>query len=148
MEITYETDTKDPERLKATLSYLAESVGGRVRKAGLACNCVTVKLRYSDFTTRTRSAALGAASDDTSMILRVADKLLSRLYREHGGKARLMGLAVSATQAPGQLELFENKAISKTARLARGMDMVRNRFGFESALLARSCLHTAAPAPR
>ncbi len=140
-EITYATDTEDPNRLRATLSYLAESVGRRVRKSGLVFKTVSVKLRHSDFKTFTCSRALARPCDDTSVIFKTADELLERLLTK-GARIRLVGVAVSTTDQMTQLDLFDSQAKSASALLHRNMDIVRDRFGFESVLMARSCLHS------
>jgi len=142
-EVTYSEDTEDSQRLLATLSYLSESVGRRVRSAGLYFRGVTVKLRYSDFRTYTRSRALLSPSDDSSVIFQSARDLLDQL-KIRRTRVRLIGVSVTTADPVVQLDLF--KKSRKAAGLAlvhRRMDEVRDRFGFESVLLARSCLHSA-----
>ncbi|GAH80797.1 unnamed protein product, partial [marine sediment metagenome] len=62
-ETTFGKDTKDRSLLKATLRYLSERVGADLRQRGKQARCITLKLRYADFTTITRSHTLKQTSD-------------------------------------------------------------------------------------
>ena len=53
-ETTFEEDTHDMVFLSATLRYQAERVGADLRNAGKQAKCVSIKVRYADFTTITR----------------------------------------------------------------------------------------------
>jgi DNA polymerase-4 len=50
-ETTFAEDTRDISFLKATLRYLGERVGAELRESGKQTHCITIKLRYADFTT-------------------------------------------------------------------------------------------------
>ncbi len=142
-EVTYSEDTENPQRLLATLSYLSESVGRRVRSAGLYFRGVTVKLRYSDFKTYTRSRALLSPSDDSSVIFQSARDLLDQL-KIRRTRVRLIGVSVTTADPVVQLDLFKkSRRAAGLALVHRRMDEVRDRFGFESVLLARSYLHSS-----
>ncbi len=54
-ETTFEKDTRNRQFLEATLRYLGERVGADLRQRGKQAKCVTLKLRYADFTTITQS---------------------------------------------------------------------------------------------
>ncbi|MEZ5140321.1 MAG: hypothetical protein R2711_16590 [Acidimicrobiales bacterium] len=54
-EETYPHDLRDRDDLAAELVRLGDAVGSRLREAGLAGRTVTLKLRFGDFTTITRS---------------------------------------------------------------------------------------------
>ncbi len=138
-EVTYSEDTQDVEKIKATLSYMSENVGKRVRAAGLLFRTVTLKLRYSDFATYTRSRTLPVDSEDSNDIYNIACDLLDNLLAHRRG-VRLVGVGVATHGADAQLDLF-GRTEHRSPRLHREMDRVRGRFGFDSVLLARSCLH-------
>lgn len=144
-ETTYVRDTRDISKIEATLSYLCESVGGRLRREGMLFRKVAVKIRYGDFTTFERSVTIFEPSDDTGVIFRAARGLL-RGSLETGRPVRLVGVAVSALSAPPrQMNLFRKDENPHAAgRLWRGMDEARNRFGFDAVMLARSHIHSAA----
>ena len=67
-ETTFHTDTIDQAVLKATLSYLSERVGSQLRQQAKQARCVTIKLRYADFTTVTRNHTLTQATNSDRSI--------------------------------------------------------------------------------
>jgi len=147
-EITYAVDTSDPETMEATLSYLSESVARRLRKAGLSFGRVTLKLRYENFNTYTRSRMVDPPATDARAVYRVARKLMRALYNRKA-RVRLVGVTVSALVRPDrQIDLFGDAVAMARERLENGMDRARDRFGFESVLLARSYLHSHGRAER
>jgi DNA polymerase-4 len=106
-ECTYDTDLVAPRDLDGQLEQLATSVGRGLAKRDLAARTVILKVRYSDFTTVTRSQTLPAPTADPDLILRIARLLLART--EAGRRpVRLLGVG-AASLAPGrlaQLDLF------------------------------------------
>ena len=50
-EETFGHDHRDVERLRATLRGQAERVARELREGGYATRCVTLKLRFADFST-------------------------------------------------------------------------------------------------
>jgi DNA polymerase-4 len=54
-ETTYATDLADVDRMKSELALLAEKVAESLHKKNLFARTITLKLRYGDFTTVTRS---------------------------------------------------------------------------------------------
>jgi DNA polymerase IV len=71
-ETTFEYDTKDWLILSDTLLDLAREATEDVRKDGLKARTITVKVRSSNFETRTRGKTLKEATDDIAVIHRVA----------------------------------------------------------------------------
>ena len=69
---------------------------------------MTAKLRYSDFSIRTRSTTLPAAVDDAGVIGDVACGLLDRGLRDRPGALRLVGVGVSSLSPYRQLSLEES----------------------------------------
>ena len=67
-ETTFAEDLRDRSLLEATLRYLAERVGRRLRQSGKLARCVTIKLRYADFATITRNRTLPQATDADEVI--------------------------------------------------------------------------------
>lgn len=57
-ETTFDEDTTDTSLLESTLLHLTEDVCRRLRRQRLEARTVTVKIRYSDFVTHTRSRTL------------------------------------------------------------------------------------------
>ena len=107
-EDTFARDLVDRERLHDEVRRLAQLVSERLRNSGLSGRTVTAKLRYSDFSIRTRSATLPAAVDDALVIGDVACGLLDRGLRDRPGALRLVGVGVSGLSPYRQLSLEES----------------------------------------
>ncbi|HUG65405.1 MAG TPA: DNA polymerase IV [Gaiellaceae bacterium] len=107
-EDTFPRDLSDRERLHDEVRRLAELVAERLRNAGLSGRTVTAKLRYADFSIRTRSTTLAAAVDEAAVIGDVACGLLDRGLRDRPGALRLVGVGVSALSPHRQLRLEES----------------------------------------
>jgi DNA polymerase IV len=104
-EDTFARDVSEREVLHAEVRRLAELVSQRLRSSGLSGRTVTAKLRYGDFSIRTRSTTLGAAIDDAQLIGEVACGLLDRGLRDRPGALRLVGVGVSSLSPYRQLTL-------------------------------------------
>jgi DNA polymerase-4 len=104
-EETFERDVADRERLHGEITRMAESLSGRLRERRLFARTVTTKLRYGDFTTRTRSETITVATDDATRIGELACALLDRALEQRPGALRLVGVGVSSLQPLAQLAL-------------------------------------------
>ena len=126
-EETFERDTRDVELLRATLRGQSERVARELRAEGYAGRTVTLKLRFSDFSTITR-AHTDDPTQDGLAIFRRAETLFGRVKLEQA--VRLIGLSVSGLglAGEGQLSLLEPNALRRE-RLARAVDRLAARFG-------------------
>ncbi len=106
-EDTFARDLIDREQLHAEVRRLSELVSERLRRSSLSGRTVTAKLRYADFSIRTRSTTLGSAVDDPDTIGDVACGLLDRGLRDRPGALRLVGVGVSSLSPYRQLTLEE-----------------------------------------
>jgi DNA polymerase-4 len=106
-EDTFARDLTDRERLHDEVRRLSELVSERLRASGLSGRTVTAKLRYGDFSIRTRSTTLPAAVDEPTVIGEVACALLDRGLRDRPGALRLVGVGVSGLSPYRQLTLEE-----------------------------------------
>ena len=106
-EDTFARDLVDRERLHDEVRRLSELVSERLRNSGLSGRTVTAKLRYADFSIRTRSTTLPAAVDDAGVIGDFACALLDRGLRDRPGALRLVGVGVSSLSPYRQLTLEE-----------------------------------------
>ncbi|MBV8395187.1 MAG: DNA polymerase IV, partial [Actinobacteria bacterium] len=104
-EETFERDVGDPERLHDELRLMAGRLGEHLRTRGQTARTVTTKLRYPDFSIRTRSTSLPAGTDDAERIGELACSLLDRALRDRPGPLRLVGVGVSGLAEHAQLEL-------------------------------------------
>jgi DNA polymerase-4 len=106
-EDTFARDVFERAVLHEEVKRLAELVSERLRNSGLSGRTVTAKLRYGDFSIRTRSTTLGAAVDEADVIGTVACGLLDRGLRDRPGALRLVGVGVSGLSPFRQLTLEE-----------------------------------------
>ncbi len=107
-ERTFLEDTSDRILLAETLKRLSDKVGVRLRKAGLTARTVTLKMRYSDFTTLTRQVRLRDTTDTSAEIFQIALRLFEREWQA-SRRIRLIGVGVSALEKRPrcvQLRLF------------------------------------------
>jgi len=109
-EQTYEYDLTDTDSILKTLLSHCGRVAQRLHNAGIAGRVVVVKLKYADFTLRTRRISLPEPVSDTTSIHRAASQLLSEF---EPGPVRLTGVSVSgltdAYQEDAQPSLFEDQ---------------------------------------
>jgi DNA polymerase IV len=92
-EETFPHDLRDPDQLHREVVRMADGVGSRLRRAGLAGRTVTLKVRFGDFRTITRSATLSSAVDEGLPIAHTASDLLTAIDPSPG--IRLLGVSVS-----------------------------------------------------
>jgi nucleotidyltransferase/DNA polymerase involved in DNA repair len=128
-EHTYDRDTADPARLRATLLDLADGVAGRLRAHGLRARTVTLKYRDEDFHTTTHARTLAEGTDSGNALFRVASALFAEVHR--GRKVRLLGIYTSrfGDEKP-QLALFDEPSSPSPVDTLR--DQVKKRFGDEA----------------
>jgi DNA polymerase IV len=105
VEETFERDLEERERLHAELRRMADRLGQYLRRDGLAARTVTTKLRYADFSIRSRSTSLEVGIDDAAKIGELACSLLDRGLRDRPGALRLVGVGVSGLSDFRQLSL-------------------------------------------
>ena len=104
-EETFERDVSDRERLHAELRAQAERLAELLRRDRMNARTVTTKLRYADFSIRSRSTTLAAGTDDAATIGDLACSLLDRALRDRPGPLRLVGVGVSSLEPFRQLTL-------------------------------------------
>lgn len=125
-EHTYDEDTADRERLRATLLGLADAVAARLRARGLRARTITLKYRDEDFRTTTHARTLKRATDAGDELFRVASELFGEVHARR--RVRLLGVYASHFgEASPQLALFEPSP--QPAPVDRLRDELRRRFG-------------------
>jgi DNA polymerase-4 len=134
-EETFERDCRDLARLQETLRGQAERVARELRAGRLAACRVTLKLRWADFRTLTRSHT-GDPTQDGLELYRRAATLLAR--EPLAQPVRLIGVSASTfrPEAHGQLPLLDPAAVRRE-QLARAVDRITGRFGRSAILPAR-----------
>jgi DNA polymerase IV len=104
-EETFPHDVADVERLHDELRRQSVRVAEYLRKRNQVARTVTTKLRYPDFSIRTRSTSLPVGIDDAERIGALACALLDRALRDRPGPLRLVGVGVSGLADHVQLSL-------------------------------------------
>ena len=139
-ETTFDKDTKNRSLLKATLRYLGERVGADLRGRGKQARCITLKLRYADFTTITRSHTLAQTTDSDQVKFDTGAKLLNKALSLEKQAARLIGIGVSNLIESGrQLEMLDSSA-QRLEQLNKAVDRIRNKYGFTAIQTGRTLL--------
>lgn len=131
-ETTLDKLLRDIEKMEEVLWELVEEVGGRLRQEGFYARCITVKIRYTNFKTITRSRTLSTPTCFDREIFEVTQELL-RKNLIPGGAVRLLGVSASALVSSGwQESLFEIKKRRGWEKLYRGIDRLRAKYGEEA----------------
>ena len=104
-EETFPRDLDDRAILHAEIETMADRVAERLHRRGSAARTITTKVRYADFSIRSRSRTLAAHCDDATEIARVACELLDRALKDRPGALRLVGVGVSNLSVERQLAL-------------------------------------------
>jgi DNA polymerase-4 len=130
-EETYEDDLLDAESIRRTLLEHAGRVARRLVRSGLSARTVVVKVKYSDFTIRSRRTTLPEPVQDTDAIYRAAVALLARLPLE-SRRVRLTGVSVGGLEAGGPpLTLIPDVEAEKRRRIEQVSARISERFGDE-----------------
>jgi DNA polymerase-4 len=105
VENTFERDLTDRGQLHGELRRMADRVAEHLQTSGRTARTVSTKVRYTDFTIRSRSTSLRVGIDDGEQIGELACSLLDRALRDRPGALRLVGVGVSGLASHRQLAL-------------------------------------------
>ena len=98
-EITYSQDLTDILEIRQEVDKMARDAAAWLERKQLLCRTVTIKVRYSDFTTITRSHSSTPAARDAEDIAQRAVKLLDRTDAA-ARPVRLLGVSVHNLEDP------------------------------------------------
>ena len=104
-EETFERDIADRDQLHAELRRMAERLGDHLTRTNQAARTITTKVRYPDFSIRSRSSTVAAGLDDGAAIGDIACALLDRALADRPGPLRLVGVGLSNLEPFRQLAL-------------------------------------------
>lgn len=126
-EETFETDVADVELLRAELLRLSDRVAARLRRAGFEASGVAIKVRFSDFSTITRSATLPEPSAVGQRIGEASRELLAAVDLRL--PVRLIGVRAERLQPAGSggVALWDDDADWR--RIEGTLDDALARFG-------------------
>ena len=128
-ERTFLEDVSDPASIESVLCGLCERVCWRARKRHIKARTVTLKVRYADFHTLTRSRTLCPTSSELELYPIVKEMLT--LARTRSLPLRLLGMQLSNLGVFEQLSLFDHHE-----RVSAVVDTIRERYGFSMVTLA------------
>lgn len=128
-ERTFERDSTNVNKLKEIIIAMAENLAFQLRRGKKLTSCVSVKIRYSDFSTETLQSRLPYTSADHVLIPRIKE-LFDKLFKKRL-LVRLVGIKYShLVGGHYQIQLFDDA--EKTIRLYQAMDFIRDKHGDRS----------------
>lgn len=137
-EETFAVDTADDALLHRELLRLSHRTAERLRSTGMVARTISLKLRYTDFSTITRSRTVHAPVDSAQLIYAVTVQLLESL----GPRAmtvRLVGVRAEQLEDAAQtsLQLSLDRRDDNWRAAEQALDRVAEKFGSKSVLPAR-----------
>ncbi|WP_368496752.1 DNA polymerase IV [Herbiconiux sp. A18JL235] len=133
-ERTFDVDERSPEVLRRELLHQSNRVAARLRAAGLVGKTVALKLRFSDFTTISRSRTLGEHTDLGKRIYDEVSSVFEAAWKD-GAPVRLIGVRVEQLTEAGetlhQPSLWADETVPSEGwhDAERTIDKVAARFG-------------------
>ncbi len=135
VEETYSRDLVGRDLIESALLAHSQQLAIRLRRSGFGARTVSLKVRFADFTTVTRSHTMPHAISQGRDLYHVALELLSQVPDE--GPVRLLGLGGSSfedTESSGQMSIDSDDAWH---RMGEVVAEVQDRFGSDSLAPAR-----------
>ncbi len=134
---TLNEDTSSVSILSNHISYLIEKACFQLRQEKLTCGAISLRLRFSDFVTVSRSSRIIRTSDDRE-IFQACLRLLEKLYKRRL-KIRLIGIHLGGLQCGAVTpDLFDTLLPECRRHLPDILQLIRVRYGFGSILRMRS----------
>ena len=135
---TFAHDLEDEEEILKELLRLSEKASARLRAREMSAKTISIKVRFADFKTISRSKTLALPIDGMQECYEVAKKLYLALKLERV-RIRLIGISLESLEdsssSPVQLELGERENGWREA--TRAVDQAKARFGDASVRPAR-----------
>ena len=127
-EETFSEDLDNPEEILREFLRMTEKATARLRERSLFAKTISIKIKFADFSSLTRSKTVPIAIDNTHDTYEVI-KALYLALRNDGARIRLVGVSLSQLQegAPVQLELGARERGWREADTA--IDRAQARFG-------------------
>jgi DNA polymerase-4 len=131
-ENTFDHDLDCAQEILREVLRLSDRTAARLRAKGLCGHTVTLKVRFHNFKTITRSTTLAEEVDATPELYEVARSLYERVHGERV-RIRLLGVSVSGlAPGPPRRQLSLVGAPARTGEAATAVDAIRHRFGDEA----------------
>lgn len=128
-ERTFKEDMTNKNFVREKLFYLTGKVCQELRDKGWQASTVTIKLRYSDFKTLTRSKTI-KPTDDEKTVFEVAEGMLQKAHTRRIA-VRLIGIGLTKfTPFSEQELLFEDYEV-KRKKMLKAVTRIRSMYGYE-----------------
>ena len=133
-ERTFATDIAAKDILLDVLREQVEDVAQRLRMDDLEAKTITLKLRYDDFRTITRSKTFRHSTNTTKQLWEEGKEVFLKWHKKSAGALRLLGFGASGLQkaASGQHQLFSEPDQEKQKSLDKAFDAIRGKFGHDA----------------
>ncbi|GAB5547735.1 MAG: DNA polymerase IV [Sandaracinaceae bacterium] len=133
-EETYDEDLTSRAEIEKTLLRHASRIARRLLEGGISAGRVTVKIKYADFTLKTRQLRLSEPVDDAGSLYTAARSLLDR-FPLAGRAVRLTGVSAGdLREGPPPRTLFSDERKDKRRAVESAMAKLRARFGEDVSL--------------
>jgi DNA polymerase-4 len=130
-EHTFATDIDDEKILLGVILEQVQQIARRLREENLKAHTITLKLRYGNFKTITRSKTLENPTCATETLWQAAKAVFEQWAAAEKGALRLVGFRAGNLEAKqtGQMLLFDDPKNDKQKRLDSALDAIENRYG-------------------
>jgi DNA polymerase-4 len=132
---TYEHDLTNSQQVDTELLRLCDRLGSRMRRSGLAGRTISLKVRYSDFTTINRSITFDHSTDNSHELRRAVKLLADKV--EWARPVRLLGVEVGTLVEGGSPRQLSTEEPPKWGDLADAVEQIRGRYGVRAIKPAR-----------
>ena len=134
---TFDVDLYQPEEILKEFLRLTEKSADRMRAKGLAANTISIKVRFADFKTISRSKTLDLPTTGTQEIFEVAKSLYLGLELDRV-LVRLVGVSLdSLVENDDVTQMVLGERTSSWQQADRAIDRVKAKFGSGSLRPAR-----------
>lgn len=137
-EGTFNEDVASGQRLRAVLRAYSESVASQLREKGWRTRTVSLKLRYGDFTTISRSVTLKRPANSNDAVYEAAVGMFEKLRAADGRAVRLIGVGLSNFVEDVKQLSLETTVDDRQEKLSAAFDRVRTKYGSKSLQTGRT----------
>jgi DNA polymerase-4 len=125
-EQTFEVNVADPEDIRRVLMDQVEAVAQRLRKHNIQARGISLKIRYGDFTTISRSKTLAASTNSTQELWQAAREVFDAWPFQ---PVRLIGVSAERlSNGDEQMSLFTDPERERQKKLDAVADQINQKF--------------------
>lgn len=129
-ECTFSEDLSDPQKLLQVLVEMNDRLSKRLREEGYLTRRVTIKIRFPNFKTITRSQTLGTPTNTNDLLFKEVKELFLKAKTR---RVRLLGLSFSLLSPAEEIAtLFENRSLERQKSLCATLDKIQGKYGEEA----------------